>query len=292
VTLGLKAAGWRSAVERHRARLREARQRVLALQFGGATGTLAALGDRGLAVAAALGEELSLAVPDLPWHAHRDRVAEVATILGMLVGSLGKMARDISLLMQTEVGEAFEPAAPGRGGSSTMPHNRNPVGCAVVLAASMRVPALVSTMLGAMVAEHERGLGGWHAEWETLPEICLLAAGALAHSIQIVEGLEVDAARMRENLHATNGLILAEAVTIALGDALGRQTAHELVEAACRRAVEQGRHLRAVLGDDPRVMAHLTVADLERLLDPAGYLGVTGRLIDRALGKEGENGRS
>jgi 3-carboxy-cis,cis-muconate cycloisomerase len=291
VTLGLKAAGWRSAVERHRARLREARPRVLALQFGGAAGTLAALGDRGLAVALALGEDLSLAVPDLPWHAHRDRLAEVAADLGLLVGTLGKIARDVSLLMQTEVGEAFEPAAPGRGGSSTMPHKRNPVGCAVVLAAAMRAPALVSTMLTAMVAEHERGLGGWHAEWETLPEICLLTAGALGHLVPAIEGLEVDPARMRRNLDATNGLILAEAVTMSLGGQLGRQVAHELVEAACKLAVEQGLHLRAVLANDPRVTAHLTGEDLDRLLDPAGYLGVARSLVDRALGKDQEYGR-
>ena len=135
-------------------------------------------------MAHALASELEVRRSQLPWHAHRDRLAEVATTLGLLVGTLGKIARDISLMSQTEVGEALEPSAPGRGGSSTLPHKRNPVGCAVVLAAAIRVPALVSTMLAAMVQEHERGLGGWHAEWETLPEICLLAAGALSHSIK------------------------------------------------------------------------------------------------------------
>ena len=204
VTLGLKAAGALSSVERHRARLHELRARVLVIQFGGAAGTLASLGNRGLDIAKALAAELKLGVPDIPWHAHRDRVAEVATTLGLLVGTLGKIARDVSLLMQTEISEAFEPAAPGRGGSSTLPHKRNPVGCAVVLAAATKVPALVSVMLAAMVQEHERGLGNWHAEWETLPEICMLSAGALEQLTQVIEGLEIDTARMRRNLDVTH----------------------------------------------------------------------------------------
>ncbi len=283
VTFGLKAAGALSAVERHRARIRELRRRVLVLQFGGASGTLAALGADGLKVAAALAEELKLGLPDVPWHAQRDRVAEVATALGLLVGTLGKVARDISLLMQTEVGEAFEPAAAGKGGSSTMPHKRNPVGCAAILAAAIRVPGLVSVMLTAMVQEHERGLGDWHAEWDTLPEICTLAAGALAQLIQVLEGLELDPARMAENLEATRGLILAEAVTMALGGKIGRLPAHHLVEDACRRAADERRHLRDVLGEDQEVRKHLSDADLRRLLDPANYIGLAEVLVDRAL---------
>jgi 3-carboxy-cis,cis-muconate cycloisomerase len=283
ITFGLKAAGWLSAVERHRARMRELHPRVLVVQFGGAAGTLAALGERGMDVASALAEELSLGMPDLPWHAHRDRVAEVATVLGLLTGTLGKVARDISLLMQTEVGEAFEPAVPGRGGSSTMPHKRNPVGSAVMLSAALRVPSLVAVMLTAMVQEHERGLGGWHAEWETLPEICALTAGALSHLIQVVEGLEVDAARMRANLDATNGLILAEAAAMALGEHIGRPRAHELVEQAGRRASAQGRPLRDVLAGDPQVQAHLSSDDLDRLFDPLNYLGLAERMVERAL---------
>lgn len=290
ITFGLKAAGWLSAIERHRARIRDMCPRVLVVQFGGAAGTLAALGERGLDVAAALAEELALGLPDLPWHAHRDRVAEVATTLGLLVGTLGKLARDIALLMQTEVGEASEPAAPGRGGSSTMPQKRNPVGCSVALSAALRVPALVSIMLTAMVQEHERGLGGWQAEWETLPEICALTAGALSHLTQVMEGVEIDAERMRANLDATNGLILAEAVTMALGTHIGRARAHELVEQASRRAVAQGRRLRDVLADDPQVRAHLSDADLDRLFDPTHYLGVAERLVDRALAARADDG--
>jgi len=283
VTLGLKAAGFLSAIERHRIRLAEVRGRVATLQFGGAVGTLAALGERGMDIASALAEELQLALPDLPWHAQRDRIAEVATTLGLLVGTLGKLARDVSLLMQTEVAEAFEPAAPGRGSSSTMPHKRNPVGSAVILAAAVRVPPLVATMLAAMVQEHERALGGWHAEWDTLPQICALAGGALAHAVAVVEGLQADPAQMAANLEITHGLILAEAVAMALGEKIGKMKAHEVVEEASARAVRERRHLRDVLLADARVGAHLVPADLERLLDPRRYLGQAGRLVTRAL---------
>jgi 3-carboxy-cis,cis-muconate cycloisomerase len=283
VTFGLKAAGWLSTIERHRQRVNELRPRALAMQFGGAAGTLASLGNRGLDVAAELARELKLSLPDIPWHAQRDRVAEVATTLGLLVGSLGKIGRDISLAMQTEIGEAFEPAAPGRGGSSTLPHKRNPVSSAVVLAAAARVPALVSVMLAAMVQEQERGLGNWHAEWETLPEICMLAAGALGHTTQIMEGLETDAGRMRQNLDATRGLIMAEAVSSALAPKLGRQAAHELVDAACNRAIKQGKSLRDVLERDAKLAVHLSAAELDRLFDPENYLGVAEQLVDRVL---------
>ena len=283
VTLGLKAAGFLSAVERHRVRIGELRSRTFTLQLGGAVGTLAALGPRAMDAAAAVAETLGLALPDVPWHAHRDRVAEVATTLALLVGTLGKLARDVSLLMQTEVGEASEASAAGRGGSSTMPHKRNPVGSAAILSAAARVPALTAVMLGAMVQEHERGLGGWHAEWETLPEICMLAAGALSQAVVVVEGLQVDAARMKKNLELTRGLILAEAVSTALGEKLGKAGAHALVEEASARSISQSKSLREVLQADARVTAHLSAADLERLTDPAHYLGEAERLVARAL---------
>jgi 3-carboxy-cis,cis-muconate cycloisomerase len=283
VTFGLKAAGWLGAIERHRQRLKELCTRTLVLQFGGAVGTLATLANRGLDVATALADELKLLMPDIPWHTERDRVAEVATTLGLLVGSLGKIARDVALAMQTEIGEASERAAPGRGGSSTLPHKRNPVSSAVVLAAAARVPALVSVMLAAMVQEQERGLGNWHAEWETLPEICMLAAGALGHMTQVMEGLEINAGRMRENLDATRGLIMSEAVSSALAAKLGRQAAHELVEAACGRAIEQGKSLREVLERDTKLAAHLSTAELDRLFDPENYLGVSEQLVERVL---------
>lgn len=283
VTFGLKAAGWLDGLLRQRQRLAELRPRLLALQFGGAAGTLASLGGRGLDVAGTLAAQLGLDLPDAPWHSQRDRVAEAATVLGLLSGSLGKIARDISLQAQTEVGELAEPAAPGRGGSSSMPHKRNPVGCAAALAAATRVPGLVATMLAAMAQEHERALGGWQAEWDTLPQIVQLSAGALRQMRQVVAGLTVDAERMRANLSLTHGLIMAEAVTLALGAKIGRMHAHQLVEQACRAAVAEGRHLREVLAQDPQVGAALPPAELERLFDPAAYLGVAAGLVERVL---------
>jgi 3-carboxy-cis,cis-muconate cycloisomerase len=282
-TFGLKAAGWLDAINRHRERLTQTRRRAEVTQFGGAVGTLAALGQQGMDVAKALGEELHLTLPDMPWHGQRDRVVEVATVLGLCTGTLGKIARDISLQMQTEVAEVFEPAGVARGGSSTLPHKRNPVTSAVVLAAAVRVPGLVSSMLSAMVQEQERGLGGWHAEWETMPEIIGLAAGALHHLTDTVSGLQIDVTRMTENLDLTRGLIFAEAVQMALGSAMGRLTAHELVQAACRQAQAEKRHLREVLEQNAAVTQHLAAEDLERLFDPMQYLGAAENLIDRVL---------
>lgn len=285
ITFGLKAAGWLDAVERHRARIAELKPRLLVLQFGGAAGTLAALGDKGLLVAEALAAELKLSLPATPWHGARDRVVEFGTVLALLTGTLGKMARDIALLMQTEAGEAFEPAGEGKGkgGSSTMPHKRNPVGAAAVLAAATRVPHLAGSLLSGMVQEHERGLGGWHAEWRVLPELVQLSAGALAQMAEVSAGLEVQPEQMRANLDATNGLIMAEAVAMALGAKLGKQEAHHLVEAASKRAVAEKRHLRDVLAGDEAVLQHLKRDDLDKLFDPLGYTGVAAALIDRVL---------
>ena len=283
VTLGMKIAGWLGAVTRHRQRLMEIKPRLLSLQFGGASGTLAALGDQGFAVAEALARDLQLTLPEQPWHTHRDRLVEFASLLGMIAGSLGKVGRDISLLMQTEVGELFEPAAAGKGGSSTMPHKRNPVGAAVMIGASVRAPGLVATMFAAMAQEHERSLGLWHAEWETLPELCCLVSGSLQQALQVIPELEVDTARMLENLDSTKGLVLAEAVSIALAKRLGRDAAHHLIEQCCRSAVEQGSHLRQVLGQHPQVSAELSTAELDQLLDPANYLGQAGRWVERAV---------
>jgi len=280
---GLKAAGWLDAISRHRIRLQEAHSRALVLQFGGAAGTLASLGDRGLDVSKALAEELHLDLPALPWHAHRDRLAGVATTFALLAGTLGKMARDISLQMQTEISEVFEPGGEGRGGSSTMPQKRNPVGCAVVLSAAERVPALVAVMLSAMTQEHERGLGGWHAEWETLPDIIRLTGGALHRMVETIAGLEVDPERMRQNLEITRGLIFAEAVTMVLAKQIGKSAAHQAIEAASRKAFEQKKHLREVLLADAQVTAHIGHADLEKLFDPLAYTGVAGQFIDRAI---------
>ncbi|MEW7857722.1 3-carboxy-cis,cis-muconate cycloisomerase [Pseudomonas chlororaphis] len=283
VTLGMKIAGWLGAVSRSRERLAQLKPRLLVLQFGGASGTLAALGEQALPIAQALAEELQLSLPEQPWHTQRDRLVEFASVLGLIAGSLGKLGRDISLLMQTEAAEVFEPSAPGKGGSSTMPHKRNPVGAAVLIGAATRVPGLLATMFSAMPQEHERSLGLWHAEWETLPEICCLVSGALQQALLVADGLEVDAARMARNLDLTQGLVLAEAVSIALAQRLGRETAHHLLEQCCKRAVAEQRHLRAVLGDEPQVTAELSAAELDRLLDPAHYLGQAHAWVERAV---------
>lgn len=283
VTLGMKIAGWLGAVTRSRQRLRELKPRLLVLQFGGASGTLAALGAQALPIAEALAEELQLTLPEQPWHTQRDRIVEFGAVLGLIAGSLGKFGRDISLLMQTEAAEVFEPAAPGKGGSSTMPHKRNPVGAAVLIGAATRVPGLVSTLFSAMPQEHERSLGLWHAEWETLPEICCLVSGSLQHARLLAEGLEVNAARMARNLELTQGLVLAEAVSIVLAQRVGRDTAHHLLEQCCKRAVAEQRHLRAVLADEPQVTAELSGAELDDLLNPAHYLGQAHVWVERAV---------
>jgi 3-carboxy-cis,cis-muconate cycloisomerase len=282
-TFGLKAAGWLDAVERHRARLRELRKKSLVVQLGGAVGTLAALGHKGTDVAAELADDLNLSLPDVAWHAHRDRLAEVATTLGLAAGTLGKIARDVALHAQTEVGELAEPEGEGRGGSSTLPHKQNPVASAVALAAATRIPGLVASMLAAMVQEDERGLGGWHAEWEVLPEIVSLFGGALHHVTEAAAGLRVDAARMEANLEATRGLVFAEAVQMALAVRTGRAAAQRLVESACARARAEGRHLRDVLAADPEAARLLRGDELQQLFDPRRGLGVAEALVDRVL---------
>jgi len=282
-TLGLKAAGWLGAVERDLARLQTLRPRVLCLQFGGAAGNLSALREHGLAVAEALARELGLGLPELPWHGQRDRIAELGSTLAITIGSLGKLARDISLLMQSELAEAREPSTPGRAGSSTMPHKQNPLGCTVALAAATRAPGLVSTLLTALLQEHERGVGGWHAEWQTLPTLCCLAGGAAEAMVSVVEGLEVDAQRMRENLTATRGAIYAEAVAMALAPELGKAAAHRLLERCTRTAHERGQELLVVLSTEQEVRALLDDAELAALFDPERSLGSNDALIERAL---------
>ncbi len=282
-TLGLKAAGWLAAVMRQRKRLREARTTCLMLQFGGAVGTLASLGVDGDRVAHALARALELPCPELPWHTHRDGLTALAAVFANITGTLGKIARDISLLMQTEVAEAFEPAAAGKGGSSTMPHKRNPVACACLLAAATRTPNLVATLFAAMPQEHERGLGGWHAEWQTLPELTMLTLGALGHAVPLLEGLEVDAERMRSNLDITRGYAMGESVVAHLAPTMGRLPAHHLVERLTREAIAQDQPLHDVLKADPTICQHLSPAGLLAALDAADYLGSAQIFIDRVL---------
>lgn len=282
-TLGIKFAGWLDALGRHRERFREMQNRCLVLQFGGAVGTLAALGSQGGVITEHLSAQLKLPLPQMPWHSHRDRFSEIATTLGLLTGTFGKIARDISLHMQTEIDELREPAEKGRGGSSTMPHKRNAVACATILAAAARVPGLVSTILTAMIQEDERGLGGWHAEWETLPEIVCLAAGAMHQLANIVPRLEIDVKRMRENLELTKGLIFAEALTAALGERISRSQARELIDAASKRAIKEKRHMRGVINDDQKIAKHLSADELDKLFDARNYNGSSSDFIDRVI---------
>jgi 3-carboxy-cis,cis-muconate cycloisomerase len=280
---GLKLAEYAAALHRSRARLKRLRAEAPALQFGGAAGTLAALGDNGLLVAEKLAAGLKLPLPDAPWHTHRDRTADAASVFAILTGTCGKIARDVSLMMQTDVAEAFEPSGEGRGGSSTMPHKRNPVAAATALAAAAMAPNLAATIFASLVQDHERSAGPWHAEWPTLPTLQLVTSGALAAIVELAEGLEVDVERMRVNLDATHGLIMAEAVTFALAEKIGKSDAHHLVEAAAKKAVAGKQHLRDVLTGDPKVTAHLSANRIAKLFEPMAYQGVSQALIDRLL---------
>jgi 3-carboxy-cis,cis-muconate cycloisomerase len=280
---GLKLAEYAAALHRSKLRLQRLRSEALALQFGGAAGTLAALGDKGLAVAEKLADELKLPLAEAPWHTHRDRIAEAASVFAIVAGSCGKIARDVSLMMQTDVGEAFEPSGEGRGGSSTMPHKRNPVAAASALAAATMAPNLAATIFSAQVQDHERSAGPWHAEWPTLPTLMLVTSGGLAAIVDIAEGLEVDAVRMRANLDATHGLIMAEAVTFALAEKIGKSDAHHLIEAASKKAVKEKKHLRDVLTSDAKVTAQLDADKITALFEPMAYQGASQVLIDRLL---------
>lgn len=289
IPFGLKLAEYAAALNRSRRRLKRLRSEALALQFGGAAGTLAALGDNGLRVAERLAQELGLPLPEAPWHTHRDRFAEAASVLAIIAGSCGKIARDVSLMMQTDVGEAFEPAGEGRGGSSTMPHKRNPVAAATALAAATMAPNLAATMFAAQVQDHERSAGPWHAEWPTLPSLLLVTSGGLAAIVELAEGLEVDAARMRANLDTTNGLIMAESVTFALAEKLGKSEAHHLMKAASKQAVAEKKALRDVLAGDPKVTQQFDARKLADLFEPMAYQGVSQAMIDRLLASLEQN---
>ncbi len=285
VTFGYKAAVWLSMIRRHRERLTQLRPRALVAQFSGAAGTLASLGDQGLAVQAALAVELGLRQPDITWHAARDNMAEVATLLGLVTGSLSKIAVDVMLMMQTEIGEVFEPFVPGRGASSTMPQKRNPISCEMIVALAKAVRNHVSLMLDGMAADHERATGPWHLEWMAVPEMFIASAGALHQARFMLDGLIVEPAAMRRNLDLTGGLIVAEAVMMALAPQTGRGVAHDVVYECCRAALDQGTPLLDQLRKRDEVTAHFDEATLQRLVDPAHYLGVAGAMIDRITGR-------
>jgi 3-carboxy-cis,cis-muconate cycloisomerase len=290
VTFGLKAAGWLAAVRRSRRRLESGFTEALVVQFGGATGTLAALEDQGLDVAKALAGELKLRLPEAPWHSQRDRLAELVSACAILTGSLGKMARDIGLLTQTEVAEVGEPAGEGRGGSSAMPHKHNPVGCTLTLAAANRMPGLVASFLASMVQEHERAAGGWQAEWPTVADVIQCTGLAIASMAEVAEGLSVDATRMRSNIEATHGVVFAEKALMLLAKKLGRNPAQKIVDRAVRLSLAKQRNLSEVLAEIPEVSRHLDREALRKLEVPEDYLGVTQSLIRSLLG-EGTPGK-
>ncbi len=280
---GLKLAGYAAALARSRERLIRLRREALVLQFGGAAGTLAVLGEHGFAVSERLAAVLNLTLPDAPWHSHRDRLAEIAACFGILTGTCGKIARDVSLMMQTEVGEAFEPAAPGRGTSSTLPHKRNPVGAAAALSAATIAPNLVATLIAAQVQEHERAVGGWHTDWMTFPALALVTSGALAAVVEIAEGLEVDVERLRANLEMTGGQIMAEAVAFALAEKIGRTEAHALVRLLSLQASQEKRPFKEVLLKDLQMKTFLSGIEIERLFIPLTYQGSAQTFIDRLV---------
>jgi 3-carboxy-cis,cis-muconate cycloisomerase len=286
LTFGYKCATILSAMQRHRVRLRELRARVLVGEFGGAVGTLASLGRDGLKVQAALMRELGLGQPDITWHTVRDRIGEVGCFLALLTATCAKIATDVKLMMQTEVGEAYEGFQAGRGASSTMPQKRNPVASPNIHAAAALVRQSASALIEAAVGDHERATGPWEIEWIALPEAFLLSSGALRNTREMLANLEVNAAQMRRNLDLTNGLIVSEAVMMGVGVHLGRQRAHDLVYDICRDVAKTGMPLIELLAKDKEIGAHLSRADLEQLVDPANYTGLAGEMVDRVLAAE------
>lgn len=286
ITFGYKAAIWLAGIERHRERLSQLRPRVLVGEFSGAAGTLASVGADGLEMQRLFCEELGLDQPAITWHVARDGLAETVALLGLITGSLAKIATDVMLMMATEFGEVSEPFVPGRGASSTMPQKRNPISSELILAAAKAVRQHVATMLDGMIHDFERATGPWHLEWIALPESFLLTGSALANANFMLGGLVVHEQRMRRNLDITGGLIVAEAVMMAAAPKLGRQHAHDVVYDACRQAIEGGGRLADILAGRPEVVAALGSREaIERCCDPANYLGLAGEMVDRVLGQ-------
>ncbi|WP_315835007.1 adenylosuccinate lyase family protein [Bradyrhizobium prioriisuperbiae] len=284
VTFGYKAAVWLSSIDRHIERLDQALPRILLGEFAGAAGTLASVGDGGLAMQTLFCEELDLHQPAITWHVARDGIAESVTLLGLITGTLGKIATDVMMMSASEFGEVSEPFVPGRGASSTMPQKRNPISSELMLAAAKAVRQHVAAMLDGMIHDFERATGPWHLEWVSLPESFLLTASSLANAKFMLAGLVVHEQRMRKNLDLTHGLIVAEAVMMAAAPKLGRQHAHDMVYDACRKAIEGGGQLADILAGVPEIVDALgSVAAIRRHCDPANYLGLSGQMVDRAL---------
>ena len=283
ITFGYKMASILAGIERHRERLQQLKPRVFMGEFGGASGTLSSLEKGAMETQAALMKELGLAQPLISWHTVRDTVAEVGAFLGLVGGSLGKIAMDVKLLMQTEVGEVFEPFAPGRGSSSTMPQKRNPISCLYIHANISVARQHAAALMDAMVADHERSTGPWEIEWVSVPEIFCLMSGALKQTKFVLQGLEVDADRMRANMDMTNGLVMSEAVMMGLGTYLGSEYAHDLVYDLCRRALKENRPLIDILEAHPEINCHVNRAQLEHMCNPVHHVGQAGVMVDRVL---------
>ena len=285
ITFGYKMAAILAGVERHRERLKQLKPRVLIGEFAGAAGTLASLEKGALETQEALMQELGLGQPPIAWHTMRDTIAEVGCFLGLVTGTLGKIAMDVKLLMQTEVAEVYEPFAHGRGSSSTMPQKRNPISCLYIHACAGVVRQHAAALLDATVADHERSTGPWEIEWIVLPEAFVLTAGALHQANFIMAGLEVDAQRMRANLDITHGLVVSEAVMMGLAPYIGREKAHDLVYDLCREAIRQERPLLDLLAESTEITKHADRKKLAELCNPANYLGLSAVMVDRVLGR-------
>jgi 3-carboxy-cis,cis-muconate cycloisomerase len=287
ITFGYKCATYLAAFERHKQRLKQLRERVEVFEFGGAAGTLSSLGKDGLRTQVELAKELKLAQPEIAWHTVHDRFAEAGCFLGLVAGICGKIAFDVKLMMQTEVEEVYEPFHEGRGSSSTMPQKRNPISCVYITAQTGVIRTQVAALLNAMEQDHERSTGQWEIEWIVLPEIFVLTAGCLAQTRFLVSGLQVDEKKMRANLDITKGLIVSEAVMMGLGPHLGRQVAHDLVYDVCRQVVATGRPLAELLAENKEIAKHMSRAEIDKLCDPANYLGQAGEMVDRVLALRG-----
>jgi 3-carboxy-cis,cis-muconate cycloisomerase len=287
VTFGYKMAGLLSAMLRHRERLAQLKERVLVGEFAGAAGTLASIEQGAMETQAGLCAELGLQQPVIAWHTIRDNIAETGALLGLIGGTLGKLSMDVKLMMQTEVGEVFEPYHHGRGSSSTMPQKRNPIASCYIHAAISVVRQHAAALMDAMVADHERSTGPWEIEWIVLPEAFCLLAGALKQSRAVVEGLEVDAAAMMRNIEMTGGLVMSEAVMMGLGPYIGREYAHDLVYDLCRESLAKKTPLIELLAGHPEIARHVDRSALQRMLDPANYLGQSGVMVDRVLARLG-----
>lgn len=281
VPFGWKAAVWLSLVSRAYGQFKRVSEEMSVLQFGGAAGTLAAFAGKGDEIGRRLAAELHLKLPEMPWHSARDGFARLGAEAAILAGAAGKIARDIALLMQPEIGEAFEPAGEGRGGSSALPHKRNPAASLLALEAAQRAPGLAATLLVNLTPEHERGLGQWQGQWLTLRALLCATASGVDAMAETLEGLEVRTQAMRANLERTQGLVFSEALSLRLAQTLGKPAAHALTEKLCARAVQERKHLREVVRADEEIAKH--VPDVEELFDANNAFGSAQSMIERVL---------